>query len=218
MVNVQNSTMVMPSITNFNLVSSVATTTTTQATISSPSDKFAGSYIAASSPNTTTPSDESNKQAGFGKKMMNHVGNAFGKIADIMGFGTFAQIAKAQFSNFDTDHDNKIVAGEFSAVSAIVNKSFTDVDSNANQEISKGEFKTVVKALVDAEFAASDTSADGFVNLAEATARGMVVTQGNSGKNSFANNDKNADGLLNVREFAGLMNDMKFNNGNHVPA
>jgi hypothetical protein len=214
MVNVQSSTMVMPTAPSFNLVSSVAAATTTQSTVSSPSDKFAGSYIATSSSTTTT--DENGKTAGFGKRMMNHVGNAFGKVADMMGFGTFAQIAKAQFNTYDTDHDNKINAGEFTAVSSIVQKSFTDVDKNANQEVSLGEFHTVVRDLVNAEFTATDTSGDGFVNFNEANARGMVVTQGNSGKDSFKNNDLNGDGLLNVREFAGLMNDMKFNHGQHA--
>ena len=115
--------------------------------------------------------DPKAKTAGFAQMFMNSVGNMFGKIADLAGFGTFAQIAKTQFNKFDANKDNKINATEFSAVGNMVQKSFQQVDANSNNEITQGEFKSVVKEIVEAEFKMTDANQDGFVNFNEANAR-----------------------------------------------
>ena len=163
--------------------------------------------------NSGSSDDPKAKTAGFAKRFLNGFTNMIGKVADLAGFGTFAQIAKTQFNKFDTDKDNKINANEFTAVGSLVQKSFQQVDSNTNNEISQGEFKSVVREIVESEFKMTDANQDGFVNFNEANARGMVVGSGH--QDSFRRNDANQDDLLSVREFAGMMNELKFNNGNH---
>lgn len=159
--------------------------------------------------NQTGASDtlDPNKQASGMKRMMNGLGNAFGRMADWVGLGTISHYAKENMQAYDANKTNSLDTQEFTAVSSLIAKSFQEVDSNANQEISFGEFKRIVGDIVDANFKALDTSQDGFVNYNEAFAGGYVVNQGN--QDSFRNHDKNQDGLLTRNEFAGLLNDMK---------
>jgi Ca2+-binding EF-hand superfamily protein len=145
--------------------------------------------------------EEANKQAGFGKRFFNSVGNAFGKMADWVGLGTLSHFAKANFEAMDTNHNNSVDINEFSAVGQMIGRSFQQVDSNTDQQISLGEFKKVIGDLVDAEFKALDTSADGFLNLNEVSPAGYAP--------AFASHDTNQDGLLSRNEFAGLLNDLK---------
>ncbi|PKL77113.1 MAG: hypothetical protein CVV27_06825 [Candidatus Melainabacteria bacterium HGW-Melainabacteria-1] len=148
-----------------------------------------------------------NKQAGFLKRMGNGVGNAFGRMADWVGLGTISHYAKQNFQAYDADRSNHLDSNEFTAVSQMIQRSFQQVDSNADQKISLGEFKHIVGDLVNASFKTADTSADGFLNYAEASAMGYVVTQGS--QDSFVSHDLNQDQLLSRNEFAGLVNDMK---------
>lgn len=147
------------------------------------------------------------QQAGTMKRMMNGIGNAFGRMADWVGLGTISHYAKQNFQAHDADRSNDLNAQEFSAVSSLIAKSFQEVDSNANQQISFGEFKRIVGDLVDAQFKALDTSQDGFLNYSETAAGGYVVVQGN--QDSFVRHDANQDGLLSRNEFAGLLNDTR---------
>ncbi len=197
-------TVAIPQTFNFGAVSA-ATSSVSETSTHSPSDAFAGNSYSASSSGSTDP----NAKAGFAKRMMHGIGNGIGRIADMMGLGTISKFAKDNFRTYDTNNDNKIIAGEFSAVSALVNKTFEQVDSNANQEVSFGEFKSLVRDLVDAELQATDTDGDGFVNRNEATVRGLITTQGQ--QDSFTVADKNTDGLLSFTEFANMVNSRKFN-------
>lgn len=194
----------LPTFTSISQISNQ----TEQKTNYSKSDSFSGSFVAMAS-STDVPADPDAK-AGLGKRMMHGLGKGFDKLADFVGLGKISQFAKQQFSLYDTDKDKKINATEFSAVSELVGKSFQEVDRNSNQEISNGEFKTIVRALVENEMATTDTNSDGFVNFNEANARGLVRSTGNL-NNTFLKNDKNGDGLLSFREFADLLNDTKLN-------
>lgn len=152
------------------------------------------------------PSDP-NLQAGFAKKFFSGLGNMFGKVADLVGMGTYSRIAKNQFIQNDLDKNNSLNAQEFTAVGQMIQKSFQTVDRNNNGQISLGEFKTVVKDIVDAEMKMTDTSGDGFVNYNEAMARGLVNNSGP--QDSFRRNDVNQDGLLSKNEFANLIEEQK---------
>lgn len=169
-------------------------------------DAFSSNPLLA---NTTPPAttDIANKKAGFGQRLFNNIGNAFGKIADMAGLGTIAHYAKQNFQTYDTNKSNSVDVNEFSAVSQMIGKSFQQVDTNSNQQISLGEFKKIVGDLVDANFKAADTNSDGFLNLNEAGAGGYVA--GTANNNSFQAHDSNKDALLSRNEFAGLVNDMK---------
>lgn len=185
-------------------------TTTNTATPNIKSDNTSFSNVAQSvytQNNTNSGNSESNIKAGFFKRMMNGVSNAFGKVADMVGMGTFSRIAKNQFNSNDTDKSNHLNQQEFTAIGQMIQKSFQEVDRNGNQEISLGEFKTVVRDIVEGEMKLTDTNQDGFINREEATARNMVNTQGS--QDSFARNDVNSDGLLNLKEFAGMMDEQK---------
>ncbi|PIQ28285.1 hypothetical protein COW36_04375 [bacterium (Candidatus Blackallbacteria) CG17_big_fil_post_rev_8_21_14_2_50_48_46] len=182
----------------------------TSATVASaPTSATVNPYGADSytSSNSGSAQLDPNQQAGTMKRMMNGIGNAFGRMADWVGLGTISHYAKQNFELYDADRSNSLNAQEFSAVSSLIAKSFQEVDSNANQQVSLGEFKRIVGDLVDANFKALDTSQDGFINFNEAYAGGYVATQGN--QNTFASHDINQDGLLSRNEFAGLLNDMK---------
>lgn len=152
-------------------------------------------------PNITLPTDEANKQAGFGKRFFNGIGNAFGRMADWVGLGTLSHYAKSSFQELDINKNNSVDINEFSAVSQMIGMSFQQVDANTDQQISLGEYKKVIGNLVDSEFKARDTSGDGFLNLNE------VINAGYA--NAFASHDINKDNLLSRNEFAGLLNDIK---------
>jgi len=171
-------------------------------------DSFtANPLLTANNNNNPTTDDVGNLQAGFFKKMFNSIGNAFGKMADVVGLGTISHYAKQNFQMYDANKTNSLDTNEFSAVSQMIGKSFQEVDSNANQEVSLGEFKKIVGDIVDSNFKALDTSDDGFLNYNEAASGGYVVANGSN--NSFASHDVNQDNLLSRNEFAGLVNDMK---------
>lgn len=159
--------------------------------------------------NTTYAQDglDPNLQAGTMKRMFNGIGNAFSHMADWVGLGTISHYAKENFQVYDTDKSNSLDAQEFTAVSQLVSLSMEQVDQNANQQVSFGEFKKIIGTIVDSNFSALDTSGDGFVNYAEASAGGYVVVHG--ANDSFIEHDVNQDGLLSRNEFAGLVNDMK---------
>ncbi len=182
----------------------------------SPSDSFAGSFVAMSSTTDPSTTPEPDKKAGFFKRMAHGLGNGFGKIADMMGLGHINKFAKEQFKLYDTDKSNQINATEFSAVSSLVSKSFQEVDRNANQEVSYGEFHSIVRDLVKSELAATDTNTDGFVNFNEANARGLVKGTGPL-NNTFVKSDANADGLLSFNEFADLINTVKLKKTGKLP-
>lgn len=184
-------------------------TTTNTATPNIKSDNTSFSNVAQSvyTQNNTSSNSSSGIKAGFFKRMMNGVSNTFGKVADMMGMGTFSRIAKNQFNANDFDKSNHLNQQEFTAIGQMIQKSFQDVDRNGNQEISLGEFKTVVRDIVEGEMKLTDTNQDGFINREEATARNMVNTQGS--QDSFSRNDVNGDGLLNLKEFAGMMDEQK---------
>lgn len=150
---------------------------------------------------------DANRQASGMKQVFNGLGNAFGRMADWVGLGTISHFAKENFQHYDADRSNFLDQNEFGAVSAMIQRSFQQVDSNADQKLSFGEFKAVVGELVDASFKAADTSGDGFLNYAEASATGYVVTQGS--QDSFISHDVNGDQLLSRNEFAGLVNDIR---------
>lgn len=153
------------------------------------------------------PGLDPNKQAGSMQRLMHGIGNAFGRMADWVGLGTISHYAKENFQAYDADKSNSLDAQEFTAVSQMVSLSLEQVDQNANQQVSFGEFKKIIGAIVDADYAALDTSGDGFVNYAEASTAGYVVIHGVN--DSFVEHDINQDGLLSRNEFAGLVNDMK---------
>lgn len=184
-------------------------TTTNTATPNIKSDNTSFSNVAQSvyTQNNTSSNSSSGIKAGFFKRMMNGVSNTFGKVADMMGMGTFSRIAKNQFNANDFDKSNHLNQQEFTAIGQMIQKSFQEVDRNGNQEISLGEFKTVVRDIVEGEMKLTDTNQDGFINREEATARNMVNTQGS--QDSFSRNDVNGDGLLNLKEFAGMMDEQK---------
>jgi Ca2+-binding EF-hand superfamily protein len=172
----------------------VAGNSYTQSSMGYSSDNFNAST-------STGPTSEANKQAGFGKRFMNGIGNAFGRMADWVGLGTLSHYAKSNFEALDTNKTNSVDINEFSAVSQMIGKSFQQVDANLNNEISLGEFKKIIGDMVDAELKALDTSGDSFLNLNEASIAGYG--------NAFASHDTNQDNLLSRNEFAGLLNDIK---------
>lgn len=176
----------------------------TMTTAAAPQTYAADSYQGS---NQTNGGFDANKQAGFFKRMGNGIGNAFGKMADWVGLGTISHYAKQNFEANDADRSNHLDVNEFSAVGAMVGRSFQQVDANADQKLSFGEFKTLVGDLVNASLKAADASGDGFLNYAEANTAGYVVIQGNN--DSFISHDVNQDQLLSRNEFASLVNDMK---------
>lgn len=182
---------------------------TASATVASmPTGASAQTYAADTYQTTSsTGGFDANKQAGGMKRFMNGIGNAFGHMADWVGLGTISHYAKENFQLYDGDRSNHLDVNEFGAVSALIQRSFQQVDSNTDQKISFGEFKAVIGEMVDASFKAADTSGDGFLNYAEASATGYVVTQGS--QDSFRAHDLNQDQLLSRNEFAGLVNDMR---------
>lgn len=200
------------SISGSNYVSAPYTYTAARSsTVSAYPSQTVGAYTSdayiASIQTGASDSLDPNKQASGMKRMMNGIGNAFGRMADWVGLGTISHYAKENMQAYDANKSNSLDTQEFSAVSSLIAKSFQEVDSNANQEISFGEFKRIVGDIVDANFKALDTSQDGFLNYNEAFAGGYVVNQGN--QDSFRSHDKNQDGLLTRNEFAGMLNDMK---------
>lgn len=207
MVNIQNSAMIIPIAPAFNPVSTISTS---PVPIYSNSDSFVAS---------ASDSSDLNKKAGMFQRMMHGIGNGLGRIADAMGMGNFSQFAKAQFKLYDIDNNNHINAGEFTAVSSIVQKTFQEVDRNTNQEVSFGEFKSVVRELVDAELKRTDINSDGFVNFNEAAISGNlgykqtqiqiegthVEVQNQVNEQAFKQHDTNSDGLLSKSEFTNLL-------------
>ena len=166
------------------------------------SDSFTSNPLLA-----TNPTNENDKKAGFGQRLMNNFGNAFGKMADLVGLGTISHYAKSNFQANDANKSNSLDTNEFSAISQMIGKSFQQVDGNSNQEISLGEFKKIIGDIVDSDFKTADTNDDGFLNMNEANTGGYVVTNGSN--NSIKAHDLNNDNLLSKNEFTGLVNDMK---------
>lgn len=174
-----------------------------------------GTFSSGDTLSTTFPGNPANpaienadKKAAFFQRMTNSIGNAFGKIADAMGLGTLSRYAKESFASFDADKNKGIDANEFSAVSAIVGKSFQEVDRNTDQKVTFSEFKSVVSQIVDNNFKTADSNGDGFLNYNEASASGNVVQLGSN--NSFIDHDKNQDQLLSKNEFIALASDPRF--------
>lgn len=204
-ISVQNTSQVQPISQPIVTQNTLPTTNTSSSSIKNDSVSWSNT---AQSSNQTPQTDIRNAQAGFSKKLFNGIGNMFGKVADMVGMGTFSRIAKNQFIQNDLDKSNQINQQEFTAVGQMIQKSFQSVDRNSNGEISLGEFKTVVKDIIDAEMKMTDTSGDGFVNYNEATTRGLVTSSGP--QDSFTRNDINQDGLLSTKEFANLLEEQKF--------
>ena len=167
-------------------------------------------YATGDTYNTSSTGDTTdwmNTKASAGKRFFNGIGNAFGRIADWMGFGTISHYAKRNFDYYDANKSNSLDTNEFTTVSQLIGQSFQQVDSNTNQQISLGEFKKVIGDMVRVTFKALDTNQDSFINYVEASAGGYVTMHGS--QNSFARNDKNQDYLLSLKEFAGLINEVK---------
>jgi Ca2+-binding EF-hand superfamily protein len=193
-------------VSPYSYAPAVSTTVATSSTSVAANPYAADSYSPQNQNNSGGAADP-NAQAGAMKRMAHGIGNAFGRMADWVGLGTISHYAKENFKLYDADKSNNLNTQEFSAVSTLISKSFQEVDSNTNQQISFGEFKRIVGDLVDANFKTLDTSGDGFVNYNEAYAGGYVTNSGP--QDSFRRNDRNQDGLLSRNEFAALVNDVR---------
>ena len=191
-------------VSPYNYAPAVSTTVASSTTSVAANPYTADSYSPQS---TSGGAADPNAQAGALKRMGHGLGNAFGRMADWVGLGTISHYAKENFKRYDANKSNSLDTQEFSAVSTLIAKSFQEVDSNTNQQISFGEFKRIVGDMVDANFKTLDTSSDGFLNYNEAYAGGYVTNSGP--QDSFRRNDRNQDGLLSRNEFAALVNDVR---------
>lgn len=134
------------------------------------------------------------------KQIGNSIGQAFGNIADKLGFGETRKLINQEFSQIDQTRDGNLNKGEFNVATLNLfdfsGAEFAKADSNRDGLVNQKEYANYRKEQLSDAFDKKETSGDNHLNSNEIGFIGKQLLV-----NKDVRLDENQDGLVNKREF-----------------
>lgn len=176
---------------------SETTAQTPTAPIQSTTIPMAGDSVNISSYSNQAPLPE--KATTF-KQIGNSINQAFGNIADKLGFGETRKLINQEFNQVDLNKDSSLNKGEFNVATLnlfdFTGAEFARADSNRDGQVNQKEYANYRKEQLSNAFDKKETSGDNHLNSKEIGFIGQQMLA-----NRDVRLDENQDGLVNKREF-----------------